>query len=206
MSRWAEKLAAVTRLSWRPRLDFPVFALPAGLARLSLAVLFVCTLSSCLVDDPPPYVAPTQTPPRIDYVLAEPHLNKIIVVNKGDEVIKFSVPVESEDAGEELSCLVLLDYQGGTDYAYSSGTVLPASTLEKGQRLITLEYRVPTVDAGCHRLTLRVTHVPNVNLAAFPTVFEKRDLAEAYWWVNIGVDAASANMLKDCPDPVGAAP
>jgi hypothetical protein len=206
MSRWAEKLAAVTPLSWRPRRNSRVFALLPRLARLSLLALAVSTLPSCLVDDPPPYAAPKQTPPRLDTVKALPLMNQILVANKG-ESIPFLIPVESEDAGQKLSCLLFLDYTGSGGWDRLDGTPLAPATLDDPPRTISLHWDVPnSIVAGCHRITLRVTHEPNLNVNDFPSVYDTHDLAEAYWWANVGVDAASAGLLKDCKDPVGTSP
>jgi hypothetical protein len=201
MARWAEKLLAVTRVSWHARPDFAVFPPLERLARLSLLPLFVCSLSSCLVDDPPPYAAPKQTPARLDYVGATPLLNQIIVANYLDN-LKFSVPFVSEDAGQKVTAMLLLDYTGSPEIPLAS-VELPPSTLDDDKRAIVITYGVQsTVAPGCHRFTLRVSHTANFDVSNSASVFNTEDLAEAYWWANIAVDAASANTLKDCKDPV----
>jgi hypothetical protein len=201
MSRWASKLAAVTRLSCRPGETDRVFSLLPRLARLSLLGLFVCTLPSCLVDDPPPYTAPKQSPPRLDDVGATPFLNQIIVASYLEK-LTFHIPFVSEDAGQDLTAMLLLDYNGSPQIPKVTVPVKPGSLDVEG-RTIDLTYNVETTVApGCHRFTLRVSHTPNFIVGNPPSVFDTQDVAEAYWWANIAVDTASAGTLKDCKDAV----
>ena len=166
-------------------------------------------LSGCLVDDPPPYTQPNKTPPRLDYHHALPLLNQVIVRKTGD-TLEFDVPVASEDAGEDLNSLLLLDYAGGADPSKvvpGTGQTITASTLDDTSRHIKTKWTVSFFgEKGCHRLTLRVTHKSNVNINNFPDVFNDTDLAEAYWWANLDADPTSGNMLVDCPQASEAPP
>jgi len=155
-------------------------------------------LSGCLVDDPPPFVAPRQTAPRLDYTKAFPGLDQVIVKNSGD-LIKFEIPVSSEDAGDELFAILLFDYAGeGTGADPLNNGRLPASTLDDpNPRVFSLPWTVRKgIDPGCHRITLRVTHFKNTVSAE---VIDKKDLAEAYWFANINVSPENANSLVNCP-------
>ena len=162
-------------------------------------------LSGCLIDDPPPYAAPTQTPPRLDLTKAYPPLDQVLVTNSGD-LVHFTVPVTSEDAGQELTAILLLDYGGdGTYPDFLTSAPLAASTLDDPEdRVFTLPWLVrKPLTPGCHRLTLRVTHYANIDQAKPAEVVNKKDLAEAYWFANINVNPQTANALVDCPRASG---
>jgi len=180
-------------MSWR-------FGRFCGLARLSLVALALSMLSGCLVDDPPPLIAPGQTPPRLDTTRALPGQDQIIVKNSG-ELIEFKVPVTSEDAGDPLYANLLFDYGGdGTvpDFLYS--VPMPASTLDDKKREFKLPWTVRKgVAPGCHRFTLRVTHLSNINAEHPEQAIDKADLAQAFWFANINVSPEDANSLVDCP-------
>jgi hypothetical protein len=180
---------------WRTR--FP------GLARLSLLTLVPTMLSGCLIDDPPPYVAPKQTRALLDGSNATPFLGQMIIANDGD-AIPFYIPFQSEDTDEDLHALLLFDYEAGQkgpdQVAFAR---VAASTLEdKNARAIRMTWIVRTgTKPGCHRLTLRVTHYDNLleGDKGGVDVIDKEDLAEAYWFANVNVPAAMANQPVDCP-------
>ena len=51
------------------------------------------------------------------------------------------------------------------------------------------------IEAGCHRITLRVTHLRNT----YNAVLDTKDLAEAYWFANVNVTPENAGSLVNCP-------
>lgn len=157
-------------------------------------------LSGCLVDDPPPYVAPQKTAPRLDTNNARPGNDQIIVRNSG-EPIEFKVPVASEDAGDPLYWNLLFDYGGdGTVPDFVFSTPMPPSTLDDDEREFKLSWTVRKgIAPGCHRFTLRVTHLSNVNAEHPEQAIDKADLAQAFWFANINVKPEDANSLLDCP-------
>ncbi len=163
----------------------------AAVARLSLLALALTLLCSCLVDDPPPYTKPKQTPPRLDYHNASPLLDALIVADTGD-LLRFEVPVTSEDAGDPLALQLFLDED------IKEVQTLAAGTLENRDRSTNVPYRVDRKDRGCHRFKLRVAHRSNLPSASGPAL-DPNDVAEAYWWANLNVAAAERGTLKDCP-------
>lgn len=156
-------------------------------------------LSGCLVDDPPPYAAPQKTRPRLEYSKALPSLKQVIVANSGD-LLKFEIPVTSEDIGQELYALLFLDDVGNLQL--NSGR-LPASTLDDpNERKLSLLWTVRgpgVVQPGCHRIVLRVTHFSNIIPGTDNELFDKEDLDEAYWFANVNVSPEDANSLVNCP-------
>jgi len=172
-----------------------VISIRALWSRLPLvAALFA--LPSCLVDDPPAYTAPQRTAPRIVGTHADPPLNKVIVINE-NETLNFDVPVISEDAGELVSAILLLDYDGGP-FAPIWPANLPPATFDDGERSLHLIWTVGRgMAAGCHRVTLRVSHASN--FASGYEVIDKTDLDEVYWFANVNVTPQNANVLVGCP-------
>ncbi len=168
-----------------------------GLARLSLLLVALSMLSGCLVEDPPLYTEPTQTTPRLVTRLAKPALDRIIIVDKGDP-IEFSMPVVSEDVGEEVQALLFVD-----SFPFNSDTdTVPPSTLDDLSRSLKLSYQsLPVIDFGCHRMMMRVSHQSNFDFqTSNGTPIDDADVSEAIWWVNVVDIAAGDNgaVLKDC--------
>jgi len=160
-------------------------------------------LSGCLVDDPPPFISPQKTAPRLDYSKARPALNQLIVRSSG-ESIEFNVPVKSEDAGDPLVGNLLLDYSGeGSGGTFLAFAPVSASTLDDpNERTLKTTWTVfpkTSISAGCHLFTLRVTHFSNLVQGQSDQLKDKDDLAEAYWLANINVTPGAAGTLVDCP-------
>jgi hypothetical protein len=156
-------------------------------------------LSGCLVDDPPPFTPPQKTPPRLDYRKAFPGLDQVFVTSFPD-VHTFEMPVTSEDNGEALTGALLLDFDGLDGQPLTPGSFLPPSTLaDTSRRVLSLPWRVSNqIEPGCHRITLRVTHVGNTRTTIFD-VIDQNDVAEAYWHANINVTPENASSLVKCP-------
>jgi hypothetical protein len=190
MGRRVMQLAA-TRLSCSSAARACQQAL-SRLARLSLLGLAVPMLSACLVDDPPPYIQPKRTPPRLDYHQASPLLDQVIVAVTGDLLV-FTIPVASEDAGEGLTVQFFLD-SSLADYQ-----TFPPSTLEDRSRVARFSIMVGTgLKAGCHLFKLRVGHASTLPNGNGPSL-DPTDLAEAYWWANLNLPSDQAGMLTNCP-------
>jgi hypothetical protein len=153
----------------------------------------VCMLPACLVEDPPAYEPPKQTAPRIDNIGTLPAFNQIIVRNTG-EVINFTIPVTSEDAGEQLVGLLLIDEAGDNPYTQ----LLPPSTLDDpNQRAFKFRVNVRNLEPGCHRFTVRVTHVTNW-VSETNQIIDQKDLDEGGWFANIDVKPENANLVIGC--------
>ena len=155
----------------------------------------------CLVEDPPLYTEPTQTPPRINLRLAEPPPDRIILVDKGDP-ITFYIPVTSEDVGDSLTAAMFLDE---SVIPIRNFVQIPGSTLDDVDRRIEIVYPgLAEVGFGCHRIKIRVSHTNNLQLLGEP--INQADVAEAYWWMNV-IDVAAGDdgaILRNCLSGVSA--
>lgn len=177
--------ASATPLSWRTGLVALARRSFEGMARLSL-VLLPTTMVGCVIEDPPPYSAPQQTPPRLDLFKADPNIDLTIVRSGAGETVNITVPVFSEDAGEPLIANLLLDYDSGWNKDLVASDEVPAGTLDDSapEREIEIDWTIgDRVSDGCHKLTLLVTHVSNQNGdSTIPSPFkDDRDVAKAVW-------------------------
>jgi hypothetical protein len=202
--RWIEQLSGfTTRLSERAALRREVSWLILGLARLSLVLVGSGMTAGCIIEDPPPYTPPKQTPPRLDLRRAVPLIDQVIVASRGDR-IAFNVPVFSEDKGDDLIARLLLNYQGEGVYEDDLDSAqVTASTLEDATREIDMEWQIPQLPPGCKRLTLLVSHLTNLDPLIYPEVIDKSDQALAVWWANIEPTPGNEDMLTDCPLATG---
>ena len=152
-------------------------------------------LSGCLVEDPPPYVPPTQTPPRLDSRLAKPPIDQIIVRGQADP-IDFSIPFASEDAGDRV--LGFLFFDGKQE----DNDTRAGSTLDADNRHMDLTYSARSeVAFGCHRVLMRLSHELNFSRTTSGEPIDPSDVAEAHWLVNI-IDLAAGDdgsVLRGCP-------
>ncbi len=172
----------------------------SSLARLSLVAL-ISMLSGCIVEDPPALREATRTPPRLDNRGARPLLDQIIVARIND-TIPFTIPVTSEDAGEGLTGVLLLDYLDDSSVPtviapYSN--LAPSTLDDESERVFKFDWVVTRlVDPGCHRITLLAGHAST--MFDLKNIVDREDLDVAYWWANIDVTPENANRLQGCPD------
>ena len=197
--------APATRLSRRSPLIRKAAAF-LGLARLSLlSSLSMLLASSCIVADPPEYLDPVQTRPVLDIGQADPGTSQVLVVHAGDNVA-FSVPVRSEDAGEDLRAVFFVDQGPGSAGIFQNSQSIPASTYNDTGRAVTFPWTVPTFTSPnptttCHLLTLTVAHRLSF-LAKQDDVLnplKQDDAAIVNWWLNAPDPATLDSTLVNCP-------
>jgi len=164
---------------------------------------------SCIVADPPEYKTPGRTRPVLNAFKAVPETTKVLVVYTGKVATSFSVPVRSEDAGEDLRALFYLDYEvqpGDMNRGESplNSQKITASTYANTSREATYPW-LPTkqsVSAGCHFVTLIVAHRSSFqssdenHLDASKAV---EDAALLTWTVNVDPPSDGVNTLLNCP-------
>jgi hypothetical protein len=153
--------------------------------------------SGCVIEDPPPYVEPTRTPPRLDLRDANPPIGEILNVDRNDQV-PFSIPVFSEDAGVPVAGLLHLDFDPSRplDSFQTIGRLEPSTLDDQNRPELKFTWQVRQTTPGCHRLTLFVAHDDNIDYENQIPV-DTDDQARAVWWAN--VDAEIPNTLVDCP-------
>ncbi len=132
---------------------------------------------------------------------ANPTTSSVLVVNTNDQV-PFSVPVRSEDAGEQLGAHFVVDYGAGSSGLPQNTQTVAASTYADTSREVTWTWKVPVLSSGCHLLSLVVAHLTSFE-AADNDVLDPdkavKDAAIINWWLNVNAPAESASTLINCP-------
>jgi hypothetical protein len=169
---------------------------------LTAAVAVACV--GCLVSEPPEYEEPSLTPPFLDMISATPLPGRIIVRhrNQNELLIKFDVPFRSEDAGEPIWFALHRNYTFGTSTPVVASQKLPAGTFDETDRSIRFDWNINSnLEAGCHQLTLLVSHDSTWVLAeSRPDLIRGiGDSAMATWWLNFDPPEGGANSLENCP-------
>ena len=163
---------------------------------ISAVAVLTSLLATCLLSDPAEYEAPDQTTvPVLDGMRAQPPLTQILDSVSNDDKVPFTVPFRSEDRGEELVVLLYVDFALAHPLLQYAGP-LPPSTFDD-EREIRIDWTVHEVPAGCHQLSLVVTHESNVNFYVQPAKLRRtEDAAILTWWVDV---EGSGDSLGECP-------
>ncbi len=118
---------------------------------------------ACLVTTDPQFKGPERTPPLLLVDAANPDPRQIIFLGATENTKTFSAYVRSEDVDDDLEVRILRDYGVPINGRPFQGLNL-ASTIPPGHadedRLVTATWydSENPISAGCHRLTLMVTH------------------------------------------------
>lgn len=192
-----------TRLSYRGlQLCWvrPVWRLAWG----SLLLGSMTFLTSCIVADPPQYTNPGQTAPQLNSYLADPPISQVLPVYSNSIGATFSVPVRSEDAGEDLSAVFWEDYgtASPSSRVFNSQRLTAATYGETGRIVTSIPFTVGATDRGCHTVSLIVAHINSFlpsNTQKLDPNKAKSDAAILTWWVNVNPSADALNTLNDCP-------
>jgi hypothetical protein len=116
--------------------------------------------------------------------------------------VSFTVPVSSEDAGDDLIAFLLLDYDGGLIATPYVDEVSAGTLDDDPERMISIDWTVDSVP-GCHRVSLLVTHRGNLSFDGIRALNDERDLALAVWWVTVTPPPGSTDPLMPCPMATG---
>jgi hypothetical protein len=192
------------------------------LARTSLCV--VCAMvalvaaASCLVSSTPTDLQPAKmTAPYLSALRPDPL--KILIIPRASAATglpptyrqtRIAFDVVSEDLGNDLQALVVLDYQPGSSsqqFLTNGVVVIPAGHLDDPKpRHVDIDFTLqPATEAGCHSFTLIVTHL----FQPYPLAPARQgDAAFAVWWVDADDDITSpkatlARCSAEFPRPDG---
>ncbi len=160
-------------------------------------------LSSCVIAGPPDYKDPTQTPPVLDLSQADPPLGFVVQATSDQTTIPISVPVRSQDPPQNgLFGMLYLDFKSPNQTLYSNFWSSDPKSFDDTTRTVTFNWTPANVSAGCHTLTIEVTHRLNVSFQGQPTVTPPKDhpddIAFATWWVDVHPGSPNSD-LSDCP-------
>jgi hypothetical protein len=146
-----------------------------ALARVSLGCLAMLLVGApaCLITADPDFTPPARSRPEIitsDACPPSPAVGKVALFqptppNSSYTPIEFSACVVSEDAGQDVQTVLLIDYGDDSGVALGPyrwaipGEPLKAATLADGPREITIKWLPQKQEPpGCHTVTLLVTH------------------------------------------------
>ena len=182
------------------------FSAVSRLARLSLLALSTLLFAtSCIVASPPQYRDPVQSRPQLNVYAATPQTQQVVVIDTTSKAgTKFSVPVQSEDGGDDLSGVFFLDYQVTAAEAFLAQVRLTASTFDDVGREATFTWTstMPRGKTGCHYVSLIIAHRSSF-LDDDTTHLDKakgvKDGAIVTWVVNVNPPAGQEQTLIDCP-------
>lgn len=172
-------------------------------------MLLVCP--GCIVADPPEYHNAVQTRPLLEVYKAVPATTGVVVWTPMSSAIgiTFTVPVRSEDAGEYLRTLGVIDYGTTLTPRVINPQRLPPSTYDQSRDI---NYTwLPTIgtsaqtpnDNGCHVFSIVVAHESSFKNQDNNMLDPQKagdDAAIVSWWTNINPPNNAVDTLTDCPE------
>ncbi len=184
-------------------------SLVKALARSSQGVvrmLLLVTLGSlsgtgCLIAESPSYGEPRRTAPVIDDLSVFPQPTSVIKLTSAEKDLSFSMTVRSEDAGEDVLGVLVLDYKVMDPKREQSLGVcaqLPSRAADQPKPLTCTYTPDGRLERGCHSLTLFVGHASSFNLTKgvpIPEVSDD-DIAAITWFIQVDF---GDNPPWECP-------
>lgn len=207
----APGLRSATRLSGRERAESTAWRAVRAAARLAWTSLVVGLLTmpaaSCLVTSAPQFEPPAQTAPFLVKSTADPDPRAILVWDSTTQTQTFSAQVVSEDAGEDVHVVLLVDYGKYDELSkrpYQNSVVqnqvVPASTHDDPTRRIakaTLYFNTTNITPGCHTVTMMVSHAFAPQLGC-P---EKLSDSDQITWTAVMCDGTDCTIdPAECPE------
>ncbi len=174
-----------------------------------LALMLATGATSCLVTSEPDFSPRERTRPEIITTgLKSPSPNPAELVRFWKESTsefdpkQFTVWVISEDVGEDLRSVLLIDYgyEGGVSNgpyrAYEPGPSIPAASASDGPRRVEIGWEPGSHDDGCHTITLLVTHRFTNTHGTYWCPADPGDAATLTWVASVCKDSS---VGEDCP-------
>jgi hypothetical protein len=163
------------------------------LMRCAAVVFCSWALSGCITE-PPTYEDSQRIPPFIVADKVEPPLSVINRLPAGTTDTTVQVWFFSEDLGDSVRALAYVDLRPGESRVTADDVRdIPPSSFDE---MRSVELDVSTLSAGCHTVTVVLTH--RSNLTAKNEVSNKDLAARAVWWFEVPL-TDSDTLLKTCP-------
>jgi hypothetical protein len=160
--------------------------------------------TGCLIAEAPDYGAPRRTTPVVDQSKITPAPIFPIKTRLGDSPQHFIMTVRSEDAGEALYAVPVLNKGGGDEREQILlPRDVPARAADEPKNIdidLPLEALLST---GCHTVTIMVMHTSSFQVSRglpFETAVDD-DVASVTWWVD--AQTRIINEIQPCPTPGG---
>jgi hypothetical protein len=174
----------------------------------------------CLVTETPTFTDPAQTRPFLLAETAEPDLREMVVITpEQNSAFPFRASFVSEDAAQDVEARLLLDYGVLNEFIDENGDKLlvpyvdsenaggqaSAARLSDGPRPMKMRLQLNGVTAGCHTVTMIVSHSFQGDIPGCPQDLE--DSSQLTWQVFRCADPAAAcpptadgfDPTLDCP-------
>lgn len=169
-----------------------------------LALVCAPTLTTgCLVADAPTYGPPQQRPPVINFEGVTPSPYDLLVIEPNTPAQTYTVPVRSEDAGEDLVGTLVVDWQQGPSRQLQvHDREIPASSFDDVKRSYQAEWSPESgVTPGCgHTLTALIMHKSNFDDGPdLPKPNVQWDVASVTWQLNVVSDSNQGGVIVVCP-------
>lgn len=161
--------------------------------------------SSCLVTSTPRLEDPRQTPIILTALSPDP---RVPLERHSDGTLDFEVQVRSEDAGNDVELIAILDFgfpASKLRYPFLTGSI-PASHIDNLNRSVSFGTNAQGLALGCHSVTLLAAHKFSADGTAVDpfdaSYCPKRpdDYARLTWIVNICEDPACGNLPLQGPN------
>jgi hypothetical protein len=164
-----------------------------------LAVLVALVSTGCIVAEAPSYGAPRRTTPVIDHLSVEPQPSFLVRMEPTDVSKQFSFTVHSEDAGEPLFAVLVIDYNGGEDRQTVFDAVdIPARAADEPKNVTLLFEPDGSISDGCHSLTALVMHDSSRSADQLPIpIVSDGDVAAITWWIDLKTENGGVPIA--CP-------
>jgi hypothetical protein len=159
--------------------------------------------SSCLVLDTPEAVPAERGRPQILPITPTGEFLRVVRTATTTSPLSLSFQVVSEDLGEPLVPVLLVDYgvegPGGEPWQDDQQqSVIDAGTLAQGARTESATWN-PSVELGCHTVTLLVTHQPTEQNPFYWCPLDPNDVDTITWFTTICQDTTDACTYDECP-------
>lgn len=186
------------------RLDYLRSSTCTPLAWTSLLLATVVTSSSaCLVTGSPDFSPPERTRPQLIAVTPPTEFIRPAFVDGAFQPETLEAAVLSEDAGDDLEAVLLVDYgylaPGDIPWRDTApvDTIAPG-TLSDGPRPVSVSWTPRSfIEPGCHTLTLLVTHQKRGTNPGFWCPADADDYASLTWFVALCEDVGTCEY-DDC--------
>jgi hypothetical protein len=159
-------------------------------------LLTALSLPTCLVSEPPAYVAPEFERPNLLLLDADPPITQVKSVERGDRVT-FRVPIETIPATEPIR------WQLWANFDLQNESWLAQNIVREGDAEIVGEWTVPTYfEPGCLQVTLLAAHDSSLGTDirpdAKPEIIQRSDVATATWWFAVDAPLGGQLTLANC--------
>lgn len=166
---------------------------------LLLATLSTPSLTGCIIAEAPDYGEPRRTTPVIDWKSVTPNPVYRLTVRPEDPPVPFTMTVRSEDAGQSLYAVPVLNWHIKDREEILRPFEVPARAADQPKNVRVELDLAALLPQGCHTITILVMHTSSFKaMTGLPIDgVADDDVASITWWA----DALTPvdGEVKPCP-------